>query len=420
MKKLLTLTVILLLPAAAFAQKVVKNDDISKYNPEEGYFQKAHVDPSDPRFMISNEDGTFCFGVGGTLRVTPFYDFLGANNGLDFSTYTIPSPTDYEGQFGLSVLSSDIYFKTRILLGKHKLIGMIKIGPNSDYMMKLNQAYISYAGFTAGRAPSLFEDLAAGVISVDTKGVCSQTSRTHAIIAYQRTFGNHWSAGLSIEQPEFTLPDNIPDITILGKTYKSIFYEAQDMPDIVAFGKFKWDFGHVRVAGIFRRLNYWYLNETPGATKLKDWEDFGHKRTVHGWGAAVTGNFNISQRFFITYQIAGGAGVSNYFKDLGGKGMDTYVVDAMTLKAHRIASYLLGAQYQFSNSFVASINLGGYNIDKTSDQQYVTAANYIGLNVFYNINKFFSVGAEVINGMRWSAYDKGFANRATLNAKYVF
>ena len=117
MKKTLALSIaVLLLPVIARAQRV----DTTKvkpgtYVPELGYFQKAYRDDSDLRFMITDKDGRFSLGVGGTVHMGTFYDFDGAMEGNAFSPGEIAIPMDRTGHFD--------YFSPYCFLGVEYLYG---------------------------------------------------------------------------------------------------------------------------------------------------------------------------------------------------------------------------------------------------------------------------------------------------------
>ena len=411
MKHLILLTFLTLLPFSL--TKAENNDSItslgnlklktsntswSNYNPERGFFQKAFTDPSDPRFMITNEDETFTFGIGGTFRMTTYYDICGAVAGEKFSTYNIPVPTEYRGRVGLSVESSNIYFKSKAKIGKHDLIAVVKIKSNTNEGIVLDKAYASYGGLTVGKVYSFFMDLAAGITTVDLQGPNTQIDHSVPLIGYTFDVGKHFTFGASIEKPAYTFPE-------LSEYNITIGEDHQSMPDFVGKVVYRNTFGHLQAAGLFRNMNYKSSYSTIISHGVK--EEHVRHNSVTGFGAALSGHINITRKSFASFQSFYGKGIADYVNDLENKYLSMHYVQLpivgstpkYSLEASPVWGTYVGYQYDFSKKFTMSAVYGFvklYNND--SNFVYFDNTQYAALSGFYHINDWFMLGAEVLYG----------------------
>ena len=430
------------------------------YNPERGYFQKAFSDKGDPRFMISNEDDSFEFGIGGTLRMTAFGDFNGSTDHDRFSVWTVEVPTYKKSHVGINVATSKLFFKSRAKIGKQKLISYLEINTNEENVIKLGKAYVSYGGLTAGKTYSFFMDLAAGVQTVDLRGVNTSVDKTHPLVGY--SFGTkHWDFGIAAEQPDYSV-SLFKDLNMRD--------DYQPIPDLAAKVSYKGKFGHIQVSGLLRSLSYWSLdnvNYKPLSDKnqLEDVTIDGSSRHKIAYGVSVSGRINFSDKCFTSFQGVYGKGIHSYINDLGDTNLDmipeyeyTYGGAICRMKPLPVIGGYIGLQYNWSKKLSSSLVFGDVYTDIDnfdviswnksldsywSDTKTIDTKNmsYFALNLFYNVNNFLTVGAEFLNGMRWQqnrvgpVYDektdiyygvteggktRGSANRFNLMFSYSF
>ncbi|MDR2980099.1 MAG: hypothetical protein LBV02_06650, partial [Bacteroidales bacterium] len=260
------------------------------YDPERGYFQKAFTDKDDPRFMITNEDETFKFGIGGFVNVLAFMDFDGMVEFPDFVTSQIPVPMGKErGQFGLGAANSRINFKVVGKAKKQTIVGFIETDfRGTGNALRLRHAYISYFGFTVGQTWSTFMDLEAGPPTIDQEGPNTQIATRQPMIRYSGNFTPKFSFSVALEM-------NTP--LIFDYSSFGIQTEYPHLPDIPAILKFKDKFGHVQLAGIVRAMNYY--DDTLSHSSITEW----------GYGGAISGKFNLPGKFYIYYQAVAGKGI---------------------------------------------------------------------------------------------------------------
>lgn len=403
-------------------QSFVKQNDKNwnQYNPERGFFQKAFADEGDPRFMMSNEDETFSFGIGGVLQVITFYDFMGSLDNKDFSTWSIPIPTNHVSQYGMNIGSTKINFKSRSKLGKQNLIAFISLNtPSSEDRIKLRQAYISWGGFTIGKTYSFFMDLAAGPMTVDLQGPNTQISLNTPLMGYTQSFGK-WTFGVALEMPKYQVPNRLGAYGIVD--------EFQSSPDFTARLNYKDTFGHLQVGFLTRRLHYWFNPQNqPGNIS----------RRCSGNGVSLSGLINITPKCFFTFQCIYGAGIAQYINDFSNAEIDLvlekedYVAGGdCTLKALTTYGGYGSFQYNWSKKFQSALIYGLTGVGKVNDLYkrlyQFDLSQYAAANLFYKINDYCTCGIEYLHGYRQdfvpNSSDKvhGYANRLNVMFCYTF
>lgn len=407
MRKILIAAALMLFPAVLNAQRIVTNDQADDhYSDEVGFFQKAYRDKSDPRFMF--RDGKFEFGVGGRVQTSLFYDFAGAVDDQGFKTYMISVPTDDTPNYGMAINGSNIYFKARAQLGKHKLLAYTKIGINSSEMAKFSQAYISFDGFTMGKTYTFFSDLEAGPRSIDDAGVNAEIDKTHPLIGYTWRINKRMMLGAAIEKAEF----NLDPYAEYG-----IDSDYQSLPDIAMRFKYKADKWHVQVAGLIRNLAYWVY--TP--PKVLDID--GETRHVFAWGAALSGNWTPVQRFRFSAQTFVGSGVSSYIRDFSDAAMSVEMFEKLSGGYHLLntrfaAGGFVSGQVRWNESLTSNFT-GGYAwVDRGNDTycgNNLRNTLYASANFMYDISNYCYMGLEYIHGRSENYKEEGasdFVGRA--------
>lgn len=399
----------------------------NKYKPERGFFQKAYTDPGDPRFMITNEDESFSFGVGGVVHVISFFDFNGSLDNKDFSTWNITVPTYRSPQYDMTMGSTKINFKAKSKLGKHNLIAFVSLNtPSSEDQIKLRHAYISWGDFTIGKTYSFFMDLAAGPMTVDLQGPNTQVSLNAPLLGYTHTF-DKWTVAAALEMPSYQVPKLLSN-GISPEEY-GIYDEFQSTPDITAHINYKDDFGHLQAGFLFRRLHYWTIS--------LPFYDESESRVCNGYGASLSGLVHITPKLFFTFQGIYGKGVAKYLNDFSDAGMDL-VIDKIHTDGSGMTSMMAlptyggygSFQYDWNSKFSSALVIGFTKAVKVNDvykEIYsFDFSRYSALNLFYKINDYCTCGIEYLHGYRqdYIPYSEknlhGEANRINAMFSYTF
>lgn len=376
------------------------------YDPERGFFQKAHTDKGDPRFMISNEDESFKFGIGGFVTVVGLLDFNGLVMFEDFATSQIPVPGKSSGQFALNARNSRINTK---VVGKTKygdIIAFIETDFRGDgNALRLRHAYISYFGFTVGQTWSTFMDLEAGPPNIDMEGPNTQISIRQPMIRYSCNFTPKLSFSVALEMNSAL----VRDYETLG-----IRSEFQKVPDIPFYLKYKDDFGHIQLGAIFRSMNY--LDDT-----------ITHKSLNQiGYGVSLSGKINFLKKNYFYFQGVYGAGIAQYIQDLSFANMDM-VLDLNNpgrLRTLPMFGFYASLQRDWMPNLYSAIMYGFTMLQ--SPQQYnfdwlFSHTHYFAVNLFWDFIPYGTVGIEYLFGKRVNkGGDSGIANRIDFIIKYGF
>lgn len=363
--------------------------------------------PNAPRFAIVGKNNKFYIGLGGDIKATMNYDFGSViQNPNEFGPSSIPMPgsSNYnpsnKGWFGISAQQTDLFLNFVALPDNPNKIGFYLNATllGSGYLPQIRSAYVSYRGIEAGYGFSLFTDLAAAPTSIDYDGPNSFTVDINAKLDYRHNFGKHFGFGIGAEMPMASYTNGNHTATC-----------TQRIPDIPAY--VQWNFGNnnrIRLSGLLRNMQY--RDEVATDTK-----------SLAGWGVQLSGNFNICDKLIGYYQATYGKGITSYFQDLTGNGLDMVpnIDKNGQLETVKAWGAYLALQYNFSSKCYSTVlysQLRNY-APKYADgatawgDQYKYGQYVLG-NFFYNINDLFTWGIEYIYGRRMNMdYSQAHDNR---------
>lgn len=149
-------------------------------------------DPKAPRFVLTDRKGRFALGIGGYVKATAEYDFGGISDDVDFYPSMIPNGGQnyVRNQFQMDATTSTIFLK---LVGRTKHLGDFVVYTAGNFrggskVFELQNAYVSFLGFTMGYDYSTFMDLAALPPSIDYAGACRTGFRRATLLRYEQCF----------------------------------------------------------------------------------------------------------------------------------------------------------------------------------------------------------------------------------------
>jgi hypothetical protein len=384
------------------------------YNPEQGYFQKANFDKSDPRFMIANENHTFKFGIGGSVKVVTFADFAGTIDNDNFITSLIPIPTNNYGQFRIFANQSRLNVKVVGKIKQNPVVAFIEGGFNGQSnAFKLRHAYVSFVGLTIGRTWTTFMDLQASPSTIDGEGPNNQIANRHSMIRYTYYYKDKLQVAVAAEMPEI-LMDELTDPAL------KIYTQRQHIPDFTTHLKFQGKFGHIQLGGMLRIMNY------GDSTKIQK------SIFVPGGGVSLSGTFRLWKEATLFYQCNGGKGIASYIQDLSLFNYDLLPSFSGTVNMNTVwmyGGYVAFQQYWtkqiHSNIVYGLTRLETPQGDRAYFEQhmpwYYRYGHYLAVNTFWNFFDFATVGIEYLWGARINlSGEKGQANRINLLLKYDF
>ena len=336
------------------------------------------------------------------------YDFDGTVDDIDFIPALIPQPgsTQVRNQFQMDAGTSTIFLK---LVGRTKHLGNFIVYTAGNFRgsgktFELQNAYLSFLGFTMGYDTGLFMDLAACPPTIHFQGPDGMTFYRATQLRYEANLMKGLKVGVGVEMP-----------SVDGTPAKDVRINKQRMPDIPAYVQYSWTKGsHVRVGGILRSMTY----EDEVSNKAK---------SITGWGiqasaTAGLGNFRAYGQF--TY----GKGIAQYLNDMSNLNVDIVPVadEAGRMQVLPMRGWFAGLQYNFSKRVFASTSYSQSRLFTKdcyahfNETQY-KKGQYLVANVFWNVTHNFQVGVEYLHGWREDFNDLSReANRINLSAQYNF
>lgn len=273
-----------------------------------------------------------------------------------------------------------------------ELEGDFEGGPENRSTFRMRQAFIQYGGLIIGQTWSAFGDAEmwpSGLIDWDgpTGLVNSRRPQIRYIIDYSAKLEGDISA-------ELMEPRRLYDYTIPSGTH-SINYEPRQLPDFVGTLKYKFEPGFVKIAGIYRHIDYGYLDEHKAANG-------------YGLSAMIKIMAGPQKKNPILLQFNYGKGIADYILPIGGSGLDGHVSteDVSKLNLLPTISGMLSYQ-QFWTTKLHSLfvfSLSDFNSKKASFDWDRMTNLYAGTNLMHNILPNLTAGAEFIWGRKTLEY----------------
>ncbi|MXQ12584.1 porin [Microvirga makkahensis] len=249
-----------------------------------------------------------CLRVGGRVRADYLYvePELRDDDAIGFRA---------RGRIQVDARTATAYglLRTFIRLEMFRDTGAFNAAPGTvDNYSSLDQAFVQFGGLTAGRALTFFDN---GDIDAQTfAGVRWNDQPNVNLLAYTFSFGNGFSATLSLEEGEYAgigLPPAFGDVTA-----------GRNMPDVVANIRYAGTWGSAQLSGAVHQLRSVALTDAAGLGFIPDTE----------YGFAVSGQFT----FNLPMLAAGDAvwlaatyadGALGYL-GFGGADVDDAIIDA--------------------------------------------------------------------------------------------
>lgn len=331
------------------------------------------------------------------------------NIGRDFY---IPSLTPVGGndestQFDTHIRQSRFRFTTNTDLGGgEKITGVLEfdmqVVPDGDerisnsHQPRIRHAFIKYKNWTLGQTWSTFQDVGALPESVDFIGVTDGTVfARQAMIKY-----TNGPFEVALENPETT-------VTPFGGGGR-IVTDDNSVPDLAVRYTHKADWGHVKVAGLFRQLAY------DNGTDIDT--------TEGGFGISLTGKFKVGDKDDIRFMFNTGSGLGRY---IGLNIVNDAVLNANgELEAIDSTSYAVAYRHWWNSTTRSSIMFSAFEADNdvaltgtgTTESTYSTR-----VNLMYSVNKKLTVGGEYAFAKRETESGlEGDMSRVQFMAKYAF
>ena len=376
-----------------------------------------HV-PNAPRFAIVGKNEKFYLGFGGYVKGTMSFDWGSPiSNYNEFIVSAIPMPGNQKpgnkGQFGLSAQQSDLFLNLVALPNDKNKVGFylnfIFLGNN--YLPEVRQAYVNWRGFEMGYGFSLFTDLAADPTTIDYEGPNSFTVVINAKFDYRHTFGKHFGIGIGAELPMASYTNGYAGVSYGGLIKdEGTATVTQRIPDIPMYIQWNWgNNNRIRLSGLLRNMQYRAGMVDNHFSQGTQGLEGGKTKNLVGGGIQLSGNFNVCNKLIGYFQATTGKGITSYFEDVTGLGLDMVPVDNDPGKLQTVKAWggYLGLQYNWSKKVYSNLIYSHlrvyspyYNGGDTAWSSQYKYGQYAVANVFYNITDQFSWALEYIWGRR--------------------
>ncbi len=349
--------------------------------------------PADKGFYIRSTDGKSFMKIYGSIKLNGAYDVGGLKTKQTFSTYDIPTGSeDEETRFFMSPYQSRIGFEVRI----STYFGIVNMKLESDFLgsgnsFRIRHAYGTLGNILLGQTWSVFGDPSSVPNTVDLDGPNSSVSERTIQVRYEpKNFYLNWTLAVESPNPDITNPDSLD----LDPVFQSF-------PDITSRIKFKYKWGYVRCAGIFRSITVRNADNSLGV--------------LAGYGILFSSRIEIKKSLTMNFQLTGGKAISRYITGLTGKGQDV-IFDPVEKTNKLLASFggFISGSYKWNKKLTTDATIGLLRIinhDFQSGDSF-KESYYFSVNAFYNVIEGNGIGIEYSFGKRINKDGtSGIANR---------
>jgi hypothetical protein len=342
----------------------------------------------------------------GSIRANAYYDFNGMKSTEGFHPYDIPV-----GEEKIEDLSS-VYIGARqsrfgiegeafTKVGHIKTYMEVDFASSTSSLWRLRHAYAEWDYFKIGYTWTTFMDNASLPKTVDFEGPNSALSKRNGLIRYERIFGERSIFGISLEAPQSDYY-NPADSVISNKSNQGNF-------DIAGRYKYYNKWGHIQVAGIFRRIDYLYQDQM---------------ELLYGWGILLSAVVNINERNLVYSQCSLGQSIANYYVGFSNKQLDAVYDPESGRMVHKLIqggfatyTHIFNPAWRFSFtgglSFINGLDFESADTFKSS--------RYFAANLFWYPIETIDIGVELTTGSRTNLDDqKGNATRISVLGSFSF
>jgi len=342
----------------------------------------------------------------GSIRANGYYDFNGMTSTEGFLPYDIPV-----GEEKIEDLSS-IYIGARQSRFGIEGEAFTRVGHIITYMevdfasstsslWRLRHAYAEWNFLKIGYTWTTFMDNASLPTTVDFEGPNSALSKRNGLIRYERIFGERSILGLSLEAPQSDYY-NPADSVLTNKSTQSNF-------DIAGRYKYYNKWGHIQIAGIFRRIDYLYQDQMD---------------ILYGWGILLSTVININPKNTIYSQYSIGESIANYYVGFSNRQLDAvYDPESGKMTQKLIKGGFATYTHIFNPELRFSVTGGLSFLDELDFESSDTfrSSQYFAANFFYYPIETINIGIELTTGSRTNLDNQtGRATRISLLGSFNF
>ena len=273
---------------------------------------------------------------------------------------------------------------------------------------RLRHAYLTFGEFLIGQTWTNFGDVNAAPNTLDLEGPNSMPASRVAQVRWRRQMTKKLNLLLALEEPkdDYTPLDSANAIKAA-------------LPELVIKPKLSIKNGHWSNALIYKPLVYTDKN-------------YSFKKTISTWGVTSSLSidipdtrginlFNVKNRTFNLFAIAG-KGTQGSVNDFGGLGYEAFPKDSSTLEALSYYGGYISYSFVFKKRWSTTYVYSYLHQDKPATTSFIFKhSHYIAGNAIYAINKYFTIGTELLYGIKEN-YDNtsGSAFRILTIVRLIF
>ena len=333
--------------------------------------------------------------ISGIIQPALYYDNNSVFNSDLFVTSEIPTTKITDIKFRRTHLSAN---QSRLAFGftfpsaKKETSALLEAdffssSKDEHSYFRLRHAYIRFGEFTFGKTWTNFGDVNGSPNTLDLEGPNSMPASRVAQVRWDHKLKTNTNLVLAIEEPK-------SDYTPLEG---AVAIDAA-LPEMV-----------VKTASKYR-LGTW-VNSVVYKPIIYTDREYSFKKRLYGWGASSSFIYNLPDRkkfnpFGIkkrTISVFGiiGSGTQGSVNDFGGFGYEAYPTDSVTLETllyyGGYVSYSFVWNKRWSSTFVYSY----LHLEKPPTTNNIfKLSSYVAANGVYAINKFFTIGTEILYGAK--------------------
>ncbi len=305
--------------------------------------------------------------VYGFAMLDAGYDFKQINPNW-FDALRITKLPTYENQFGPDGRTFFGVRQTRFgvrgytptPMGELKVVyefDMFGVGVDEGQTtMRLRHAYGEVGKFLAGQTESPFMDRDLWPNTIEYWGPTGMVFFRNVQIRYAPLKGEN-EVYIALERPgasadQGTFADRIELDSVKGKN---------PLPDISAHYRRSGNWGHVQIAGMYRKLEWEDIHTTGG---------FDLSGNTNGWGAHLSTVLNLSKALVFRGSVVHGEGIQNYMQDAP---VDVGVITTgnsakpVDGKALPITGWMTYVDYNITDKWWATVGYSSATIDNTDN-----------------------------------------------------
>ncbi len=285
--------------------------------------------------------------VDGYLKMDFIHDLKYAGNPALFITSAIPvPPAGPQGQVStLQFKQSTMNFELRrdTPWGNMRFVyenNFFGSAEASGY--NLRNAYGQLGNFLVGFSYSNLMDVDALADTLDYEGPGSTIFVNQAQFRVMKKLGDSQTISASVEAPTGEVKFPVQVATPLSP-----------WPDGIVNWRFDGESGHIQVGAVFRDLS---LNTAY------------RQASTFGWGTSVTGSISPFGNDNLVFQIAYGHGMTRYFEDVAGLGLDAALNTNLQLVAIPAFGTYASYQHYWTKNLRSSLTYGYLKVQPTGVQ----------------------------------------------------